>query len=202
MYHNHLFEFLDKIHPLDSETKNLVKDNTLVQHFPKGSILHQIDEIQDKAYFICKGLIKAYYIEHEKEVTTWVLKENDFAYLPYSFLQQKPSFEAMETIEDTIVIVFNYESLQKMYNNSSELNKVSRLIAEQYLIRYDERVRLLRLHTVEEKFIRFIRLFSDIYERTSLKDIASFLGTTAGNISRVHNKKHKNSHLQGKNEQM
>lgn len=192
MYHNHLFEFLDKIYPLNSESKNIIKENTFVQHFPKGTILHPIGEIQDKAYFICKGLLRAYYIEHEKEVTAWVLNENDFAYIPCSFLQQLPSFEAIEAIEDVIVIVFDYKILQKMYAYSLELNIISRLIAEQYLVRLDERVRLLRLHTTEEKFLRFIRLFSNIYERISLKDIASFLGTTAGNISRVHNKKHKN----------
>jgi CRP-like cAMP-binding protein len=192
MYHSQLFELLDRLHQTDSKTKDFIRENTFVQHFPKGTILHQINEVQNKAYYICKGLIRAYYIEREKETTAWVLKENDFAYLPYSFLQQLPSFEAMEAIEDVIVIVFDYHILQKMYLNSSELNTISRLLTEQYLIRLDERVRLLRLHTVEERFVSFIRLFSDLYNRTKLKDIASFLGTTAGHISRVHNKKPKN----------
>jgi CRP/FNR family transcriptional regulator, anaerobic regulatory protein len=192
MYHKQLFDFIEKLHHTDSKTMELIKENTFVQHFPKGAILHQINEIQNKAYFICKGLVRAYYIENDREITAWVLKENDFAYLPYSFLQQLPSFEVMEAIEDVIVIVFDYSTIQNMYLISPELNTISRLLTEQYLIRYDERVRLLRLQTIKERFTRFIRLFSDLYERTQLKDIASFLGTTAGNISRVHNQKPRN----------
>ena len=88
-----------------AELNELVNEFQLMA-YPKHHILLKAGENSDMVYFICKGLVRIYYIKENKEITNWFIKENMMSTPIYSILTGENNFNNYVTIEDTINKLF------------------------------------------------------------------------------------------------
>lgn len=184
---NSFIAFLNSIHPLSDEASKALQSIISVQRFPKNSILLSEGQVLDRLYFLCEGLARAFYFDNHQEFTSWILPENEFIISPYSFSLQKPSFETIQLLEDSVVITIERKDLESLYKSFPEITYVSLKITEGYLLLYDERTRSLRL-SAEERFIRFQNQYPRLLMRLQVQHIASFLGLSRSRISFLRNK--------------
>ncbi len=187
--YNVFLSAIKSIYPISSEVENEIKKALEIKHFKAGDIIIKRNKINDKLFFINQGMVRAYYFKSEgkssNEVTSWLIAENGFVYIPQSFLTQSPSVEEVEVLEDAIMTTIAYEDLQNIYQNYPETNFIGRILTEGYLVMYDNRVRSLRMMSAKDRHDSFAFNFPELYHRAPLKYIASFLGITPETLSRV-----------------
>ena len=185
-------ESLKAIHPIKKETEKLLIKK-LTRHTGKaGDILVKAGDINDRLYFIEKGLVRSYYtIEENKtktDVTSWFVGEFGFIYIPHSYIPKVPSVETIELLEDSEMISITNKAMQELYDTVPEANYIGRILTEMYLVMYDERIRFLRMMSAQKRNDAFRDMFPDIYDRAPKKYIASFLGLSPETLSRVRKK--------------
>jgi CRP-like cAMP-binding protein len=186
---NHFGSVLQSFAPVSEELFGSVKKRSELLFIEKDIILLPEGKRCENLYFIFKGLVRAFYVEKEQEITSWFARENDFIYSPSSFLTQKASSESVQMLEDSILIAISHESLDEIYDYHADANKLGRLITEFYLIEYDKRLRALRTLTAKERLCKFSQQYPEFYGRIPNKYIASFLGMSPETYSRILKKK-------------
>lgn len=181
------------IYPISKEFQKELEKRLKRKSGKAGDLIVKIGEVNDTLYFIESGIVRSYYFKEENEerieVTSWIINEFNFIYIPHSFIPQIPSAEAVELLEDCQFVCLKQKDLHELYTTYPEANYVGRILTEISLIMYDERVRFLRMMSAQKRHETFLANYPEIYERAPLKYIASFLGLTPETLSRVRSKK-------------
>ena len=167
-------------HPLEK----LIGD----EEFLKDSFLLREGQIARKLYFVESGLLRGFHYKDSKEVINWFSYENLFATAMYSFVSQKPSYENIQALENTKVKTITYQKLQDLYKRHPDFERIGRLLTEQYYIQLEERLISLQFQTAKERYENILQKEPQLIHRISLGHLASYLGMTQENLSRVRSK--------------
>ncbi|UIR57860.1 Crp/Fnr family transcriptional regulator [Sphingobacterium sp. SRCM116780] len=187
-----VLNFFENIHFMSSALRNAIISNTYLIKVKKKNILLNIDQIQKSIYFIIKGAVRSYYVDSlGKDTTSWLLFEGDLAISVYSFFSQKRSFEVLETLEDSVLLVLNYADLMHLYQSFPEFNYIGRVLTETYYIKGEEKANELRIFSATERYQHLIAKQPNIVARIPLGIISSYLGITQSTLSRIRAKREK-----------
>ena len=159
------------------------------QRLPKSTVVLAVGEVCDRLYFLETGLARAFYRDGPDEITSWIVGENDFMYSVHSYLNQQPSLETIELLEDTVLISATRADMDEFYARFPEGNLFRSLLTEHYLLRYDQRLRGLQMLRAKERVKRYAREHPNLFPRIPLKHLATYLNMTAETLSRVLSKK-------------
>ncbi|GAB3512369.1 Crp/Fnr family transcriptional regulator [Emticicia fontis] len=165
-----------------------IKKNTRIQKLPKGTLLLTEGQISDKIFFICEGMVRAFYYENDEEITSWIAAENDFFYSPSSFIQQKPAYETIQLLENSVFLSISRQELEAIYNFLPDNNNIMLRITEKYLIKNETWVRMLRL-PAHQRMELFGQLYPNIFKRIKVQHLASFLGLSRSHVSHLRGRK-------------
>lgn len=139
-------------------------------------------------YFLEKGCVRGYYNLDGKEVTYWFGFEHSFVTSFYSFISRKPAFENIQLIEDCTVLAISYDDLQKLYDKYPEIERLVRIINENYYVRLEERFVAAQFKTAKERYAGLLDFSPHILQRMPLGYIASYLGISQETLSRIRGK--------------
>jgi len=145
-------------------------------------------KVCDQIAFILNGSVRYYHIKDGEEITGYFSFEREFTSSYNSFLTRQPSNNYIQALEDTQLLTLNYADVQKMYSNpvlAHKMERFGRLIAEFYLICYDERVTAFITQSPEERYVKLLENGREILQRIPQHYIATFLGITPVSLSRI-----------------
>jgi len=89
-------------------------------------------------YLIEKGIARAYSVRGNKELTYWFGTEGDVAISYYSYISNKPGYETIELLEDSVLYSISLENLHALYSTNIEIANWGRKLAEIELIRTEQ----------------------------------------------------------------
>ena len=188
--HERVINLFESVQPLDESLKNDIKNWSEVIYVKKKEKLVKQGDTSKYIYFIYKGSIRSYYVNNEgQENISWLLFENELAIAVYSFFSQKPSFETLETLEDSILLRLSFDKLNQLYLTYPTFNYIGRLLTETYYIRSEEKANALRMMTAKERYNNLLTQYPKIIQRVSLGYIASYLGITQHTLSRIRSQR-------------
>ncbi len=170
----------------------LIENGLCLRKVPKKYKLVEEGKICREIYFVNKGLMRLLYDKEGDEITAFIFKENLFASSYSSFLEQSPSIQILESLEETELIVLPYDYLMFLYENLPKMHILIRIVAEQRFINSQKVLASHLLKTPEERYWEFQLLHKDLLKRVPLHIIASYLGITPVSLSRIRNRTHKN----------
>ena len=169
--------------------KNIISDyimeNLKEIEIPKKEFILKEGRICYNIYFVKKGLLRCYYFKDDKEICAWFMKETDIIFSVESFLNQVPSRENIQAIEDCTLYFIEYEELQYLYHHCPEFNFVGRVLTEKYYQLSEQRLYSLRMQKALERYNFILNHFPQIILRVPSKYIASYLGITEETLSRI-----------------
>jgi CRP/FNR family transcriptional regulator, anaerobic regulatory protein len=164
--------------------KALAKVFTKIE-YPKGKLLLEQGKICRHLYFLESGFVRGFYYQAGREITSWFAFENDIVASMYSFTAQKPSFEIIEILENSVLHCINYDQLQQLYNKFPEFNCAGRLLIEKYYIELEERTFSFQIQSAKERYQEILNTQPALLQRASLGHIASYLGISQETLSRI-----------------
>jgi CRP/FNR family transcriptional regulator len=188
-YQQYLKSFLKICPELKEDELNLIRDSLSITQLEKRAFYLKDRQVQEEIGFVYKGLLKSYYINKQgKKITVSFIDENSYASDYPSFIQQKPSKYYIETIEPTIMVNLPYSTIQKAYKNYKNFENYGRLIAEQILLKKQDRIESFLFENAEDRYIRFIKNNQNILSRISVSDLSSYLGVERQSLTRIRKK--------------
>lgn len=165
-----------------------IQDSFVREEFPKKKQLLKEFQYCRKLYFLEKGTVRTFYYHEAKEITSWFYKEGQFIASWYSFYTQNPSFEYIETIEDSILYSIEYDDYQKLLDQDTSFERFGRLLAEEFTAFIDQYSKGYMFLSAKEKYNLLLSYFPNIELKVKLGDLASFLGITQETLSRIRSK--------------
>ncbi len=160
----------------------------------------EVSALKKKKYFaepgkICnhiglvvKGAVRYFLVKDGEEITGYFSFENELLSSYKSFLTRQPGENYIQALEDCHIVTLSYKAMQLLYDDTligKKMERFSRLIAEHYLICYEDRVSAFITQTPEERYNKLLETGGDVLQRIPQHYIANFLGITPVSLSRI-----------------
>ena len=145
-------------------------------------------KVCNKVGFIVKGSVRYFHIKDGEDITGYFSFENEFLSSYKSYLTGVPSHVYVQALEDSLLITFTKKDMDEMLSDpmlAYKMERFGRLIAEQYLCCYEDRVTAFVTQTPEERYLELLNSGREILQRMPQHYIANYLGITPVSLSRI-----------------
>lgn len=175
----------DKYYQADLKIWKAFAEYIEPRSFLKGEIVKDYHRTEHHINIIISGSVGHFIANNGKDICLNLLYENQVFSDYLSFLTQSNTPIKSECLEDIEIWSIHHKDLNELYAKSTEGLIIGKAIAEaMFISKQHEQIRLLTLSPTE----RYLKLISDrpeIFQRTSLKIIASYLGVSPESLSRI-----------------
>jgi CRP-like cAMP-binding protein len=167
-------QFLSLLHPKTYKRKQMVL---------------QDGQVCKNSIFVMKGCLRGFTIDNNAD-------EHVLNFAPvgwwmadmYSLLTQKPGILNIEALEETDVLLLSKVDQEKLYNQIPQFERFFRIITENSLVAYQQRVIDNMSITAEERYHNFCKRYPTLIHYLPKKQIASYIGVTPEFFSRMQHK--------------
>ncbi|MCE7996881.1 MAG: Crp/Fnr family transcriptional regulator [Roseivirga sp.] len=154
---------------------------------PKDQFLLHAGEVASRMYFVCEGILVSQYLRSDgsAHIKNFFIKGN-FAASTVSCLQQSPSDFSIQCVEESVILdmsyhdykelIFRYDDLKLLYINHLE---------QSWIIKNEKRQIAFATQTASERYRTFLNQNPDLETRVPQHQIASYLGITPTQLSRI-----------------
>jgi signal-transduction protein with cAMP-binding, CBS, and nucleotidyltransferase domain len=180
-------ETVIQYYPISDKSFSLFKDIIKFQTFEKEEILLDIGKMSKHIHFICKGAIIAYFTDKNGTIYTKnIFLEKQFAGSTVSAILKTPSEFTLKTIEETTLISIDYEKYKELiYKNDELKNFYIAYLEKNWVIDKEQREISLVMENATSRYLKLIASYPEINKRIPLQYIASHLGITPTQLSRI-----------------
>lgn len=180
-----LNEVITRIHPLPEACVQLLQAHITEVSLPKGHLLLKANRVEEVVYFVKKGIVRAFSVHDDNEITFWFGKEGDVVLSMKSYVARESAYESIELLEDCELYRVKTEALEMLYNSELSIANWGRKLAERELIKTEETLISRLFRTAAERYKALLEDSPHLVERVQLRHIASYLGITQVSLSRI-----------------
>ena len=187
-----LRKHIQRFVPLTDNEWNLILPHMHEKKLSKNQFYIQEGKKEKNIAFVIEGNLRQFYTKDGEEKTTYFYFENHLMSSYVSCITGEPSQLSIEALTDCRLLVFTYEILQSLYQQSHQWERFGRLLAEYLSIGLEERMVGLLMLSPEERYHQLLESNKQkILERIPQHYIANYLGITPVSLSRIRNRIHK-----------
>jgi CRP-like cAMP-binding protein len=136
--------------------------------------------------FITKGCVRMYYTDARQHEHNVLFGFEDWWVCDLiSFYTGAPSHHSIEALEDTTVICYRYEDIDKVLNSFPEFERYFRLLMQKAYISGQQRIISSLSKSAEERYIDLVSKFPQLEHRVAQHHIASYIGISPEALSRI-----------------
>jgi CRP-like cAMP-binding protein len=173
--------------PLDEVKK--IAQNGFVKLYSPNEYFLQIGEKSRKVGFIVDGLFRIFYIDSEgNDYTKNFMSAGEITCSLAALLLNEPSKLNIQALEQSEVVIIDYDIILKLAGKSFEWQSLLRIITENAYLQKENRESDLLFYDVTERYLNFIKEHPDWEKRIQQRFIASYLGMTPETLSRIRSK--------------
>ena len=156
----------------------------------KRSFLYNIGSIPPSYSYIYKGLVRCFtFDEKGNEYNKMFFDEGKFPGSMSALLTTTPSMLAFEAIEDSLIIEIDFAAYRKLMLKNDELKLFQIYYLEKnWLLAKDAREIEIVQDDATARYLRFVDKHPTLVERLPQYHIASHLGITPTQLSRIRKK--------------
>lgn len=161
---------------------------SLLQHqqVKRKRFFLQEGEICRYSAFVTHGCLRGYSVDKDGfEHVLSFAPPGWWAADMYSLLSQKPGVLNIEALEDTDVLLLSKSNQERLYTDIPKFERFFRIITENSLVSYQQRLIDNLSLTAEERYHNFCSRYPTLINRLPKKQIASYIGVTPEFFSRM-----------------
>ncbi len=161
-----------------------------IQSLKKGELLLSIGQVSKEIHILTKGIIVSYFLDSDgNQYHKNIFTENNFVGSTVSALTKTPSNFALEVIENSEIISFNYQKFNSLIQSNLDLkNFYIAYLEKNWVIDKEKREIDIVMKSTESRYLEFLKENPQIDKRVPLQIIASHLGITPTQLSRIRKK--------------
>ena len=178
-------EILSKYISIDDDIRNYLQSETEKISVKKGTIISDQNTLNRNVYFVEKGLLRSFYYEKGKDITTNFYPENSILANKDSLFEETPARHSIEAIEDSDIVFFRYSKMEELCAHSLTIANFSRRVLGVLMLNMERRINSLQYMTAKERYAQLLEENPDIILRAPLGMIASYLGISQETLSRI-----------------
>jgi len=180
------------------ESFALIESIIVFRRVKKDEILLREGQVAKHLHFICKGAVIAFFSDEAGNMYNKnIFLEYQFAGSKVSAILKTPSKFTLQAIEDTVLITIPYERYRELLNQDNDLkNFYIAYLEKNWIIAKEQREISIVMENAAVRYQKFLDAFPDIDKRIPLRHIASHLGITPTQLSRIRKELKKDKHNQ------
>jgi len=172
--------------PLTDDEWTLLTPHLRYRSVSRGEKWINEGEKEQDIGFVLEGNMRHYYTRDGEEKTTYFYFENHLVGSYISAVTGRPSLLTIEALTDSHLVVFPYQHLKSLYDQSPRWERFGRLLAEYLAFGLEERMAGLLMLSPEERYLELLQGNKHkIIERIPQHYIANYLGITPVSLSRI-----------------
>jgi len=180
-----VIDFLRSVYPLSDacceHLSKIIKFRTVA----KDEILLRPGEVCEFIFFIRKGLLRCFYLEGEKEVTSWLRKERDLCVSVDSYYDQLSSYEYIVAVEDCELYYISFYEEREVFETFLEYNFIGRMLTQRELREHARELRNIRMLSSSQRYLALLERDPELVQRVPVMYLASYLDMTPETLSRM-----------------
>lgn len=185
-----LHQYLNQITQISDETWAKLSGLFVERKLEKLEYFSKVDIVATKIAFLQNGVVRSFYTTNEGEdfnKNFFVAPAIIGAYS--SLITNTPNKLAQQALTDCLIWEADHDKVKQLYDSCHDLERLARLRAEYYFV--EKEIREVNLLTLDAK--DYYKIFQEQYptleQQIPQYHIASFLGITPTQLSRIRAKK-------------
>lgn len=157
------------------------------KEYKKGETFISIGQIPKKVAFVLEGLFSQYFINDNGEIIIkYFFPEGCIAGSIPATLTKTESLFAIEALENTVVLEYDFDEFKKLVSKHSDIASFYIKYMEQHWIIEKEPLEItMKNDTSAKQYSDFLKKYPNLVSRLKKHQIASYLGITPTQLSRV-----------------
>ncbi|MEL6483767.1 MAG: Crp/Fnr family transcriptional regulator [Bacteroidota bacterium] len=161
-----------------------ILDSFEPKQYAKDQAIIRAGQYVTKYYFIAQGGIRIVIATPEKEVTAWLIFENNFFSDLEALRNGQVSKAKILALENTEIYSIEASKMHRFYKDFPEWQEFGRLIMEDAFLNVVDSLISFQVMDAEARYLKLLQK-SDAINRVPLKQLASYLGITPNSLSRI-----------------
>lgn len=153
--------------------------------YNRGDIIHKANTTSNRIFIVKSGILRSCYFNDGKDITAHFAMEYSIIGAVDSLLKQTKSIYRIEALEQSEVLVMDYNEMEKFLDRNPELERLARKISQFLYLELVERMEGIMFQSAKERYHHLLNRYPDITQKVNLSHIASFLGITQETLSRI-----------------
>jgi len=193
----HIIQFrksIDEIHQLGSKCWSEIEPLIYIKEFGKNDYFSKEGQSTRDLGFIFNGILRIYYLNDKgEEWNKHFLQENDF--VASSISPEKKSITNIQALIKTIILCVPYSELVRLSTKYNEISSFIQKLTFSYLEQKQYREISLLSEEALNNYLSFRNLYPDLENKIQHYHIASYLGITPTQLSRLRKKNNTHQHM-------
>ena len=183
---NNLKQLIRMFSTVDEEDLDLILDCFQMRLFKKNEIILSAGDVSKEFYFINRGCIRTYFITNQgNEKTRYIMIEPSIGTALTSFISQKPSFEFMDSLEESEVLAIGHSDFFRLTEEIPGWKNFYLKIMEMAYSFQNRKIESLVTLSAKERYDELLRDTPKMTQRVSNKILASYLDIKQETLSRL-----------------
>lgn len=179
-----IIAFLSKYIPITKNLEQVILKHSTIKVLKKGTTILREGQIANECYFIMEGCMKKYFLKNGEEKITGFYTEGNVI-TPSSYVDKLPSKYYISTLEETFALYGNPDSEKEIYKEHPELESLTRVLTEKFMVRKSLEFDNWVSHNPEERYLHLVETRPELIQRVPQYQIANYLGIKPESLSRI-----------------
>ena len=185
-----LITFFKRLTPVSTESLEKFSRLFRPKLLKKGDYFITEGKVATEIGFLEEGIIRAFYrnkeaVEYNKHFFINPCFIGGYA----SLITQNPNQIFQQAITDCTIQVAKFAEIQKLYDSCPDIERAARVLAEQFFVQKEQREIEIVLLDADKRYEIFQQDFPQLEQQIPQYHIASYLGITPTQLSRIRKKR-------------
>jgi CRP-like cAMP-binding protein len=181
--------FLNRISKLSPETLAQFTLYATESRLNKNEYFVKEGEVSLEVGILLSGIVRSFYTTHDgKEYNKNLFVAPNVIGSYVSFITGQPTRLPQQALTDCVVVKIPLSAIEKLSENNIEVERLRRKIAEHFFVLKEKRELEMALLQAEERYLIFQEEMKGAEQLIPQYHIASYLGISATQLSRIRNK--------------